>query len=32
MLKPLGLGSHTVHFAGLLPSFSLDITYHLTVL
>jgi hypothetical protein len=34
MLKPLSVGQHTIHFHGDIPApvnFSLDITYHITV-
>ena len=33
MLEPLSVGEHTIHFHGTIPdfSFTLDITYHLTV-
>jgi hypothetical protein len=31
MLDPLPPGPHTLHFAGGVPGFTLDITYHLTV-
>ena len=31
MFQPLSPGSHTLHFTGGLPGFSVDITYHLRV-
>ena len=31
LLAPLAPGTHTIHFAGSLPDFSLDVTYYITV-
>ena len=31
LLEPLSPGSHTIHFSGSLPGFSLDVTYYVTV-
>ena len=31
MLEPMSVGQHTIHFAGSVPGFSLDITYHIKV-
>ena len=31
MLEPLSVGQHTIHFAGTVGTFTLDITYNLTV-
>ncbi len=31
LLPPLSAGNHTIHFAGALTGFSLDVTYHITV-
>jgi hypothetical protein len=31
LLEPLAAGTHTVHFAGTLGTFSLDVTYNITV-
>ena len=31
MLRPLAVGSHTIHFGGSVGSFTLDVTYNLTV-
>ena len=32
MLKPLSIGDHVIEFGGTVGTFSLDVTYHLTVL
>jgi hypothetical protein len=31
MVEPLAPGEHTIHFAGALPGFSIDVTYAITV-
>jgi hypothetical protein len=31
LLNPLSAGSHTIHFAGSITNFSLDVTYNITV-
>jgi hypothetical protein len=31
MLQPLSTGNHTLHFGGTKGTFSLDVTYNLTI-